>query len=358
MSLKTVLQITLAIRNIMSQSASDGMRTDRLPSLDFDKIGRGNTNGVTPTSVLALVVQMLEGTHTRRANLRFHRMMAVGRLVPKDSARKIVWSFLGNLGDSPWDCLPLLAECNPELCSRDMLAEITDRHRHMRILLQTKFVTVASAAADGVTTSQWCQQLEAFERSVEDAVATFELAIGRLVSAIASIKQLFGEQAGVGAPQHRWEDHARSVFVHLRMFGSKLSAERQSREAARIRDALQIAGGGSKVRSWPPIDTTTAVLNATTDTDLIRALGLMLPSRGGGAGTHGGPEGNYERDPVTGEWVAAGRTAARAGPSGADLMHGGADGAYTRDPITGRWTNAYTGRAHDGPEGIDLSSFQ
>lgn len=357
--LKSILQIVLAIRNIMSQRGSEGIRCERFAALVFDKVGTlGYQNGVPPTSVLELLVQMVEATHKRRARLRFHRMMATGRFAPDDDSKKHVWSFLDDSGASPWDSLPLLADCDSVLFSPEMVSEISLRGRHMRRVLRDQFAAVhAAAAVDGRTAEAWRVQFEVARRSTQEAADIFDESLLRLTAAATSLNRLFGES--VRRANHAHQEHAAAtVCSHLRQLGKNLETERRRQEAERKR-AMEVTrlggGGGHRARTWPPVDTTMVTRHATSDTDLLRTLGFLLPSR---ARAHEGPEGVYLRDQETGEWVMQhGSRQARSGPSGADLMHGGADGAFVRDPVTGRWVSSYVGHAHDGPEGIDRSGL-
>jgi len=291
-------------------------------------------------------------------------MLAVGHLAPDDNSKKIVWSFLDDLSASPWDSLPLLAKCDSELFSPEMVSEISLRGRHMRYILRDQFAVVyAAAAVDGGTTEAWRIQFEAVRRSTQEAADVFDESLLRLRAAAASLNKLFGESVRRVNSAHQQlleEGVATTVCSHLRQLGKNLATERQRQELERKR-AAEIprfgGAGGRRARAWPPVDTAMVTLHATSDTDLLRTLGFLLPSRGA-AGAHEGPEGVYLRDPETGEWVMqrAGRPP-RSGPSGADLMHGGADGVFVRDPVSGRWVSSYTGRGHDGPEGIDLSGL-
>lgn len=363
--LKSILQIALAIRNIMSQRSSEGIRCERLAAFFFEKVGAlGYQNGAPPTSVLEVIVRMAEAVHARRARLQFHRMMAVGRLASDDNSKKIVWSFMGDQRASPWDSLALLADCDSDLFSSEMASEIRSRGQHMRHILHNQYPAAhAAAAVDSGTTEAWRIQFEAARRSVHEAADFFDQSLLRLTAAATSLNKLFGESASrVNNPSRQLleERAAASVCSHLKLLGKNLATEqlRQESERKRTTETVRLGGsGGRRARVWPPVDTTVATLHATSDTDLLRTLGFLLPSRGA-AGAHEGPEGVYRRDPETGEWVMqrAGGPA-RSGPSGADLMHGGADGMFVRDPVTGRWVSSYTGSAHDGPEGIDRSGL-
>merc|ERR1712070_5240 len=359
-----ILQITLAIRNIMSQRSSEGIRCERFASFLFEKVGAlGYQNGMPPTSVLEVIVQMVEAAHLRRASLQFHRMMAIGRLAPDDNSKKIVWSFLDDIRASPWDSLSLLADCDSELFSSEMVSEIRSRCQHMRCLLHDQFPAVhAAAAVDSGTTEAWRIQFEAARRSAQEAADYFDWSLRRLTAAATNLNKMFGESVRrVNNPSQQLleERAAATVCLHLKLLGKNLETERrrQEMERKRVADSAPFGGCGRRARMWPPVDTTVVTLHATSDTDLLRTLGFLLPSRRA-AGAHDGPEGVYVRNPETGEWFMQ-RTGApaRSGPSGADLLHGGADGAFVRDPVTGRWVSSYTGRAHDGPEGMDRSGL-
>lgn len=364
--LKSILQIALAVRNIMSQRSSEGMRCERLTALFFEKVGAlGYQNGVPPTSVIEVIVQMVEAAHARRARLRFHRMMAVGQLAPDDNAKRIVWSFLGDQQASPWDSLSLLADCDSDLFSSEMVSEIRSRGHHMRRILHDQFpAALAAAAVDSRTTESWRRQFDGAMRRVREVADFFDQSLVRLTAAATSLNKLFGESAsGVSNPSRQLleERAAACLCSHLKSLGKNLTTERlrQKTERERSADISQLGGsGGRRARIWPRVDTTAVTLHATSDTDLLRSLGFLLPSRGA-AGAHDGPEGVYRRNPETGEWVTQRSGApALSGPSGADLLHGGADGVFVRDSVTGRWVSSYTGRAHDGPEGIDRSAYQ
>lgn len=347
--LKTVLQIALAIRNIMSQHGSEGMECKRLASFKFQKVGHGYQNGVPPTSVLELIVRMTEASHARRARLRPHRMMAVGRLAPDDDSKRLVWSFLDDLTSSPWDCLPLLADCSGHLVSPEMVSEMRVRGRNLHFMANSQFATVTNAAAvDSGTTEAWRYQLAAARKSVEEAAGILDHSLLRLNAAAKDVNQLFGEahrrgRAGAPLEGHIYET-AQTVLCHLQALGQDLTTEHHRQELERIRAAkVRSLGddiGRRQARVWPPVDTTMTTLHATSDTDLLRTLGLLMPCRNNPVGTHEGPEGVYERNPATGQWTLQRHGArAQAGPAGADLLHGGADGAYQHDPITGRWVN-------------------
>lgn len=232
----------------------------------------------------------------------------------------------------------------------------------MRYILRDQFASVAAAiAGDSGTAEAWHVQFEVARTSVLEAADFFDQSLLRLTATAKSVNQLFGESISrVNNPRRQLLDEqgAATVFSHLRALGRNLATERRRQDKERTRNAeiSRLGGGGRRARAWPPVDTTIATLYATSDTDLLRTLGFLLPS--GAAGAHEGPEGVYARDPETGEWVLQ-RAARpeRRGPTDADLMHGGEDGAFVRDPVTGRWVSSYVGRAHEGPQGIDRSNL-
>lgn len=218
----------------------------------------------------------------------------------------------------------------------------------------------AAASVDPGTTEAWRIQFEAAGRSMHEAADFFDQSLLRLTAAAASLNKLFGESASRAnnpSQQLLEERAAATVCSHLKSLGKNLATERLRQETEHKLTVPLGGNAGRRARAWPPVDTTVATLHATSDTDLLRTLGFLLPSRGA-AGVHGGPEGVYRRDPETGEWVVQRSGGpARNAPSGTDLLHGGADGVFVRDPVTGRWVSSYTGRAHDGPEGIDRSGL-
>lgn len=340
---RTVLQVILAVTNILAQCNFAGIRSQDLAILGSRKVGRGKV------SLLTLTAENLDATHVRRQRVRFWRMFAVGRCVPEDQARMLVWAYLDDLDESPWDVLPLLQECDSEACNEQAVADIETSAANVRALSRRLRLDQVSlrALGHGATSDVWRRQLEEFMASVSTAAENLDGASQRLKDNAEHLRQLFGATQTNARVQPRiGSQDASEVLSHLRYLGKSLAEERfrlqceHEREKARGRDM----GRAGPARTWAPVDTTLATLQATRDTDLIRSLLARDARRQGGSAAgsrlNAGPERVFSRCPITGRWRATaerGIADDEATSSASQLLHGGEESLYVRCPDTGRW---------------------
>merc|ERR1712007_267458 len=186
----------------------------------------------------------------------------------------------------------------------------------------------------------------------------------RIISSATRLAGLFG--VVVSAPQRNL-DEATEILRDLRAFGNMLHKERARilRMKACMKQNRSFLDQSHRVRTWALVETSQLVLRHTFDVDLIRAtMSQCAGSMPVGGSVHGGPEGIYHQDPVTGQWVT------KTSSSGdtkvlENLMHGGPEAGYKRDPVTGRWVTGEVpkleaplppvmmGTGHErGPEGV------
>lgn len=327
--LKSLLQAILAIRNVLAQRGCEGFQLRDLSRLRSER-GRGITQGGFSPSVLALAAETLEATHARRCRLRFLRMMAIGRALPKDCLRRKVWAYVDDLGPTPWDVLPLLGDCRGSLCDESAAMTFAQRRRDARQLLSSYIPQVEHAVAHGAvaTSERWQGQLMEFRARAVDAENLFRDGGERLVAASASLRSLFAIQC---PPRHASSQTADALNV-LRGLGQELAKERASLDARRSEREMLARGdlGGRCARKWATVDTTVIQRLATSDPDIFRAL--LAPSPNAGCSDRG------KQNTAKSKASDKAHSKVKAGPVPyIDLAHGGIEGEYVRCPFTRRW---------------------
>merc|ERR1712137_487583 len=362
-SFKTMLQVVLVIQNVLSQQCSFALKTKCLPRLGHQKVG--HNRGARP-SVLELVGETLEATHVRRGTLRFWRMYAVGRCPIDDVQKKRTWCYLDDLVSSPWDAISLLRDCSTELCSPGLLSELASTAFQTRALFRQRVSSVTNGIRQHPesASSIWQEQLTESSIRLNAVPELCDEAQQRITRSAKRLAELFGV---VLTNPERNLDEATQILKDLKAFGYALHEERSRimRMKARIKKSRSLLDQRRRARTWALVDTSQLVLHHTLDVDLIRSmLSQFSGSASVGDAVHGGPEGIYHQDPVTGQWVtktsSGGQTTVLE-----NLMHGGPEAGYKRDPVTGRWTTggvpkleaplppAIMGIGHErGPEGV------
>jgi len=210
----------------------------------------------------------------------------------------------------------------------------------------------------------WQQQL-AESRNRFDAVPQLcDEAQQRITSSAKRLAKLLGV---VHSSPQRNLDEATQILKDLTAFGNALREERSRilRIKARMKQSRLFLDQPHRARTWAIVDTSMLVLHHTLDMDLLRAMMSQCTSSASvGDAVHGGPEGIYHQDPVTGQWVT--KTSSDGHTKVLEnLMHGGPEAGYKRDPVTGRWVTGEVpkleaplspvtmGTGHErGPEGV------
>mmetsp|Transcript_60918 Transcript_60918/g.178077 ORF Transcript_60918/g.178077 Transcript_60918/m.178077 type:complete len:699 (+) Transcript_60918:55-2151(+) len=369
---RTVLQTILAIRNILGQRGHPGYTIPgTLDSLSQERLPRHSTTRLDPItgepmpvdlawfrennpSVLTLAAEMLESTHENRCRLRFLRMLAVGRLIREDGPLRIIWSFLDDLHESPRDALPLLAKCSSGLCSRDLMEEMTRYAVKFRHLVSQE-ISILSRHPSVAPTSLFSRQLAAISLKFANALEAYENGCQALSATAMQLCSL-GGQSAISTNAARF-DGAASVLRSMRLLGSRLGQEmsdicdrRRQQARANVLGAGRSAGTGLR-RRWAPVDTSGHTVLATSDPDIVRQMRWrpVLTDEADPAGegqTESAGDDMPGEESESPEAVRARQEREASLRHFSNMVHGGAEGAYRRDPITGRW-----GRRLDGMDG-------
>jgi hypothetical protein len=329
-ALRTVLQTCLVSANMLSQTGNVRLRMDMLPGL---RLRRLQPNA---PSILTLVAHDLQKAHDTRCRLRFLRLLAVGKCAIQSHAKKLVWQYLDDLQESPWDALALLEKCK----RRDLTAfsetlrsekascfHLIAAHRHFDV---------------GGVASQSCigQQLELLSASAQQAATDMQDCEQRLPEIADALLQLFGHESSHGVLES-----ATGMLHDLASFGACLEQEKEAIDRmARRRCPKNYAWQrGEKWGTWTEVPTDEMILTRTTDLDVIRSLRasahdfadstdsdwVIVSGTGSGSASrspgkqpinskvlgehhhllHGGPDGEYKRCELTGRWVPCGMAA-------------------------------------------------
>uniref|UniRef100_A0A7S4R988 Uncharacterized protein n=1 Tax=Alexandrium monilatum TaxID=311494 RepID=A0A7S4R988_9DINO len=377
--LRTVLQTILAVRNILGQSGHSGFSVahtfDGLPQ---ERLPRHRPTLVDPVtgefvpvdlhwfrehnpSVLTLAAEMLESTHESRCRLRFLRMLAVGRCVKEEAACRLVWSFLDDLQESPRDAMQQLAQCSSSLCNRDLVEEMGRRAMQFRHLA-TRELAVLRGHPSMDPTSSFARQLDAIGMRFADVLQAYDDGCHTVADTAVKLCRLGGGPGGLaqrGSPASF--DGSAAVLRSLRILGAHLGQEMADACAKRRQHALAVsarAGGTHSTvklrRHWAPVDTSGHTVVVTSDPDIVRqlrwrpALELQDGPEGGSPAGQGGPAEAGEG----GEEARAREEREDFVQRVGNLIHGGVEGVYRRDPVTGRW-----GRRLDGVDGTGGSDI-
>jgi len=349
--LKTLLQTILVARNVLGQQEREGYSASSLVTLQNERALQHvpstfdpATGEVVPPSrtwlrdncptVLALVAEMLEATHIRRCRLRFMRMLAVGKLVPKDDdICRITWSFLDDLQESPRDVLQLLMRCRGDSCTWDLAQSITSHCMQLRHLLQQELAWVMQRE---VADTPFAQQLGELRVRVVEALDASRACSQRATSAAQGICRLGMQGRTSYARDNTAFEIATEVLCSLKHLGLRLAEEMRSAQekqaAVRAAVARSLDRRGARCRAWAQVEVGSSLLWVTMDADIIRRLrrGLQQPQ------TPAEPA-EPRAKPATQEAEAPAEARARTLASYSDMVHGGLEGVYRRDPASGRW---------------------
>jgi len=351
--LRTVLQTILVVRNILGQQGCPGYTAKSLEHIYCERLPRhapttwDPVTGLpvapaeswirenTPT-VLLLVARMLEATHARRCRLRFMRMLAVGRFLKSgENICRITWSYLDDLHESPRDAVTLLRKCNMGICDRDLAGMIVQHVRRLRRLQAQELSWLREGTVEGL----FADQIAELRVRVAEAIQAVEGCGERAAEAAAQFCHLAGETRAAQATGAACFDTAGAMLSSLRCLGQRLHVELAGvqEEESRRRLARQPASASSRARAggrsrtWEPVDTSHLIL-ATRDPELIREL---RGGRQGAAAPAPAPEG--PRQPTQAKAKAEAKAKVTQPALFANLMHGGQEGQYRRDPVTGKW---------------------
>eukprot|EP00927_Polykrikos_kofoidii_P025609 TRINITY_DN2297_c0_g1_i3.p1 TRINITY_DN2297_c0_g1~~TRINITY_DN2297_c0_g1_i3.p1 ORF type:complete len:651 (-),score=55.05 TRINITY_DN2297_c0_g1_i3:111-1997(-) len=350
---RSVLQVILVIRNILTQTGAPGHPCSMFPKLQserpirphpsptFDPVTRApipidlNWIRENSPSVLRLAAEMLETTHVYRCRLRFLRMMAVGRMLELDQTKRVVWSFLDDLLDSPHDALAQLNHCS-SVYNRDLFLDMRLRYERLRRCEQD---LVAFLGRGALSDNLFNQQMKDLNEQVAEAVSGCAFARERLTSAAVDICQLAGVNCEVQSPA--LPETAGEVLNHLSALGRDLEGEVLFIRSSRERALEELRGGAFEIselrkrpsRRWPLVETNTFGLMSTQDVDLIRRFRTRNHLRHQRARSHASGGGQTQQSSGSEEDEPLPRGPAHY----VDLVHGGLAGQYKRDPLTGSW---------------------
>jgi hypothetical protein len=313
--LRTVLQACLVVGNVLSQQGGARLRVDVLPGL---RLRRLHANA---PSLLRLIACDLQATHERRCRLRFLRMKAVGAVPIMSHAKKLVWQYLDDLHESPWDAVGLLKRC----AKWDFKSHVDDLQSERRSCLQllSSIQAYQRLAAPGAMPNIE-KQVENLATSSQEAADDMQDCEQRLGVTASSLLDLFGGSARSGV-----FDVATEVLRDLGSFGKYLEIEMNSIARMRKHRSLAQWQRGARWGTWEPVVTDDIVLQKTQDPDIVRLLRNPLSGDALSAVNAGS-------DALR---VRADREAQRQTPEQkhAQLLHGGPDGEYRRCELTGRW---------------------
>jgi len=266
--------------------------------------------------------------------LRFLRVLAVGRCAIQSHAKKLVWQYLDDLQESPWDAITVLEKCK----RRDLTANLET----LRSEKASCFRLNAAHRHFAVAVSQTCisQQLESLAASAQQAATDMQDCEERLPEVGNALLQLFGDESSRAVLESATE-----MLQHLAFLGTCLAQEKEAIDRmARRRCPKNYAWQrGERWGTWTTVPTDDMILARTNDPDVIRSLRALAQDcsvstdsdwvlvgddtsgsskRNAGNATisskalgehhhllHGGPDGEYKRCELTGRWVPCGMAA-------------------------------------------------
>lgn len=332
--LRTVLQLLLILRNVMSQQSHEAFSMESLAGLNNERVPSLSAEH-RDSNTMKLLVNMMDATHANRRQRRILRLFAVGRLAPTNTTRKIVWQFLEEKPESPWDVLPLLQACETKLADGEVVSLIRQHRLELSTLLLHRVVEVRQGALDTRASGLWLQQLRDLEAQI---VVGVEFAAGLAVRAEEALERLavlLSAKQTQRYPRIALNCEPTAAALRgLRVFGAALEAERARRGAEKARAAAKagrVHSHSSHVRAWTEVDTRGVALLHTCDLDLMRLL----------TGTPTGTAAHAPRAPVGAKAVNSPKANAEVQLSPhsphSHLLHSGLDGVYIRCPLTGQW---------------------
>lgn len=352
--LRSVLQALLVIRNILSQQDCRAFPVEALATLDIERVrhvaSRFNpqTQTFTPggqdrawfqdncPTTLRLVAECMVNTHARRCQLRLLRMLSVGRLCRQNHVRQQVWAYLDDLQSSVMDVFTTLQDSRSDMLCAALVADFQRYTTHLRVAQREVHALQAEIGAHPVMgRSQLSEQVAELGVRITEATNAVHGAVVRIEGATADVCALTGAGTGRGL-QDKFRG-AREALAGLRHFGRILQQEVElvlfvRGRAARTRQQDQGAVSDlalRRARPWKPVDTRAEVLCTTKDPNLIRRLRSELGSVQSSQKASSAAEQEVE--------VEATKDSGAGSTSAVSLVHGGVEGAYRRDPITGKW---------------------
>jgi len=366
--MRTLLQMILAARNILAQEGHQGLKFRILGELGHLRLRRPVPTRVDPMtgeviqpsqswineknpSVLALVAQMIEKTHQHRCRLRFLRMLAVAYFPARQKAEagfgpnvcRIIWSYLDDLEESPRDAVEYLKTCSEGLCNHELIREIEIQAMKFRGRITQDFAWLEQGlnlnAAD--VAHPFSAQVEHLKAEFLTALEVCDNSIQELSDVAVLFCHLAGEPRNAGRDAFTT---AGEVLRSLRKLGNELHEEIRAVQLKHQQAAQRSQASKGTGRKWPVVDTQSHILSQATDPVLIREL------RTTSAETPQVPVDQAKtEEPVT-ESCSVQTASAPVLVHGG--LHGGLEGNYVRDPLTGTWGHRLDGL--DGTEGANL----
>mmetsp|Transcript_133561 Transcript_133561/g.260074 ORF Transcript_133561/g.260074 Transcript_133561/m.260074 type:complete len:227 (-) Transcript_133561:331-1011(-) len=197
-----------------------------------------------------------------------------------------------------------------------------------------------------VLPGQFGEQMEVLNNRVEEAIRESQKSEQMLALAARRLTVLVGEMHASSAT--RIFDCSEQALHSLRILGMRLTDELQclrNLQKEKLREhGTEAVGSSSRriTRAWRPVETQHYCLFNTTDPDTIR--GLRGASQHGAH--HQAAAGAAERAPEEVEDEEQEEAPVVHATPFQDVWHGGPEGRYIRDPLTGAW-----GRRRDGLDG-------
>jgi len=248
-------------------------------------------------------------------------MMAVGSCPVQDPVKRIIWQYLDDLQESPWDVLQTLQNCRKQHLGDFAELARQERQKFAHLLPSLRNI-LQSAVLDPCVD----RQLREFSVTLQQSVDSMELCEACLLDSAEYLVGLFGSTRGRNSLQS-----GTNVLADFERLGNHLSREKDTldRLQNRSQSSHYAWQRGRTWGVWEPVDTDEVALRATKDPDLIRAL--RVPQ---------------EKDDASVEDAAA-QLASRSAPAGrnkeqstdkhARLLHGGPAGEFRKCDMTGKW---------------------
>jgi len=313
--LRTVFQAFLAARNAVAQRPFAGYTLQYLLSTHNERLGSWSTE--------RLVVELLEAAQMRRSRLRFMRKIAVGHLPLNNASRRHVWRFLDDLSASPWDALPLLLTCKGDMCDTEFIRDIRAKKDCMRGLEQRAGEVLRSIQPNSLLFVQTTE----LQRQAAAGVVTCQVALDTVLQSSRQLCSWFGFS-------EKSSDSASQCLRLLRVLGQNLDRELSSLRRSRARTRR---GASALLNAlWPAVDTSLVTLQVSGDLELRRQILLSPVQRDEDLSTIEARQAAAKRRKdaaIQRAKIAAEESFHRRH----DLWHGGPEGSYRRDPLTGRW---------------------
>jgi len=322
--LRTVLQACLVTKNVLAQNGATRLRAVHLPLLCSRKLRPEGP------SVMRLVAHNLEATHEHRCRLRFLRMMAVGKVPTNSHFKQLIWTYLDDLQESPWDAVALLKRCaNKDPTDFDQ-GLIQEMHSCRSICSTIREYQTHSLGR----TARISQQTQDLAESALEAEIALAQSQGCLAATSQALLELFGGSSP--APNATTNGEAAEVLHALSSFGCHLEREMDALSNRRRRGWSRSCQRGERWGTWKPVATDTTTLYRTQDPDLVRLLrnpqsddqARLTPQIEAGGPRlqhaeqspkmaqlrhshllHGGPDGEFQKCEVTGRWIPIGHAA-------------------------------------------------